>query len=41
MSHVAVAESQSPWENDSDYGNVGANGGDKIMERSKRADRRW
>ena len=40
MSRVVVPESQ-PWENGSDYDNVGANGGDKIMERSERADRRW
>ena len=40
MSRVVVAESQ-PWENGSGYDNVGAIGGDKIMERSERADRRW
>ena len=36
MSRVVVPESQ-PWENDSDYENVGA----KIMERSKRDDVQW
>ena len=40
MSRVVVQESE-PWENSSDYHNVGANGGDKIMERSERADRQW
>ena len=40
MSCVVVPESQ-PWENSSNYDNVGANGGDKIMERSKRGDRLW
>ena len=40
MSRVVVPESQ-PLENSSNYDNVGVNGGDKIMERSKRADRRW
>ena len=40
MSRVVVQESQSR-ENGSDYDNVAANGGDKIMERSERADRRW
>ena len=40
ISRMVVPESQ-PWENGSDYGNVGANGGDKIMERSVRADRGW
>ena len=30
----------STWENGSNYDNVGANGGDKIMKRSERADRR-
>ena len=40
MSHVTAPEFQ-PWENGSDYDNVGANGGDKFMERSERADRQW
>ena len=45
---MAVLESQ-PWENGSDYDNVrdkimemfGANGRDKIMERSERDERQW
>ena len=40
MSRVVVAEPQT-WGNSSDYDNVGANGEDKIMERSERADIRW
>ena len=40
MSCVVVQESQ-PCENSSDYDNVGTNGGDRIMERNERADRRW
>ena len=40
MSLVVVRESQ-PWENGNNYDNVGANGGDKIIERSERADRGW
>ena len=40
MSGVIVPESQ-PRENGSDYDNVGANDGDKIMESNERADRRW
>ena len=39
MSRVVVPESQ-PWENGSDYDNVGASGGDKITERSAKTDRR-
>ena len=39
MSRVVVPESQ-PWENGSDYDNVGTNGEDKIMK-SKRANRQW
>ena len=40
MSRVVVPESQ-PWQNGNDYDSVGTNGGNKIMERSERADRRW
>ena len=40
MSHVAVQESQ-PWDHGSNHDNVGANCRDKIMNRSKRAKRRW
>ena len=40
MSRVFIAECQ-PWENGSNYDNVGTNGGNKIMERSEKADRRW
>ena len=39
MSYVVVPESQ-PWGNGSDYDNVEGYGGDKMMERSERADRR-
>ena len=39
MSRVVVQESQL-CENGSDYDNVGANVGDKVMERSEKADRR-
>ena len=40
MSHVAVRESQ-PWDHGSNYDSVKANGRDKIMNRTKRAKRRW
>ena len=40
MSLMVIPDSQS-WEKGSDYDNVGANRGDKIMEISERADRRW
>ena len=34
MSRVVVSDSK-PWENGSEYDNVGANGGDKIMEEAR------
>ena len=38
MLPVIVSESQ-PWEKGTNYDNVGANGGGKIIERSERANR--